>query len=106
MTQSTNSPPAKSINSLSGVELYRTFAERRRRRKDAITKCIAAHGDDEFADFAPAYADLVDAILATNAPEISWLVEYVDHFTHDHPEDKALLIGNLQAILEALQPAA
>ena len=78
------------------------MASRTRRRNEAIADCIEAHCEDEFSDFAPAYANLVDGLLATDLGEVPWLIEYVARFTRDYPEDRKRLRENLQAILAAL----
>ena len=83
-------------------ELNKLMASRTRRRNDAIADCIAAHGDDEFSDFAPAYANFVDSALATDLGEIPWVIEYVERFTRDCPEDRERLRSNLMAFLAAL----
>lgn len=83
-------------------ELNKLMASRTRRRNEAIADCIAAHGDDEFSDFAPAYANLVDGVLATVPGEIPWMIEYVERFTRDCPDDRERLRSNLTAFLAAL----
>lgn len=84
----------KEVNSL--------MADRSRRRREAIADCVAAHADDEFSEFAPTYADFVDMALAPEAEIIPWLVEYVERFTHDCPDDREQLKRNLSAIHAAL----